>query len=235
MLSTIFLSIAAYAWGSIPIAYLVVWAIKGEDIRSYGSGSVSGSNVGEVIGKGWTLPVGIADIFKGAAPVWIAQAAGLSLSEQMAVGIVGVVGHNWSMFLGFQGGRGQATIIGVLLAAARLELLLFTIIALFGYTFTSNVPVWMGISTALLPFWSWLLHDDTLVLPNAMMAGLLFLKRLTANWEPMPKQSWAKVLVLRFVLDRDTTDRKAWVHRRAPDSTPTPPAPTPPSNSSAEA
>jgi len=237
MVTAVFLSLAAYLWGSIPIAYLVVWAIKGKDIRSFGSGSVSGSNVGEVLGKGWTLPVGIADIFKGAAPVWVAQAAGLDLGQQMAVGIAGIVGHNWSVFLGFQGGRGQATIIGVLLAAARLELLLFTIIALFGYTFTNNVPVWMGFSTALVPFWAWLLHDDTLILPSAFMAALLFLKRLTANWEPVPEHRWAKVLLFRFILDRDTRDRDTWVHREAqvPETTPTPPASTPPPNPSAQA
>ncbi|MEE9286175.1 MAG: glycerol-3-phosphate acyltransferase [Dehalococcoidia bacterium] len=214
MTLTVLLTASAFFLGSIPTAYLLVWTVKRRDIRALGSGSISASNVSEVLGPWATALVGVSDILKGAAPIWAAQELDRSLAQQMTVGLGVLAGHNWSVFMGFRGGRGLSVVVGVLLAVARLELLLFVIIAVFGYAFTGSAPIWLGLATALLPFWSYALgREAALIWGNGIMVALVVLKRLLGNWDPLPERGKARVLLYRFILDRDTRDRRAWVRR----------------------
>ena len=214
MAFSILLAACAYIFGSLPTANVLAKALRGVDLRNYGSRSVSASNAGELLGKWAMLAVGAGDALKGAAPVWVAQALGQSLSAQMAIGLAGVAGHNWSMFLGFKGGRGLASMIGVLLAMAQLELLLFTVIALLGLAFTVNPPVSLAVATAMLPLWS-----ATFERPAPFLWGmsaivvLVAAKRLEGNREPLPRHGKLGVLAYRLALDRDTRARHEWVRR----------------------
>lgn len=218
MAVTVLLSLGAYLFGAIPTAYLVARVVRGVDLRRYGSGAVTSSNVGELLGKWAVSSVGVADILKGAGPVWAAQALDLGLAQQMAVGLATIAGHNWSVFLRFQGGRGLTIVIGVLLASARMELLLFALVAIFGVAFFRNVPLFLGLSTALLPLWSFTLEEEApLLWGTALMVVLVVAKRLTGNrlgaW---PARSKGRVLLNRLLFDRDTREREAWVHRGLP-------------------
>ena len=124
-------------------------------------------------------------MLKGAAPIWVAQAVDLDVSQQIAAGVACIVGHNWSVWIGFKGGRGMSILLGVLLAVARLELLLVTIIALFGIAFWGSVPLFLGLSAALLPMWSWLLErGDAYILGLGLMALAIIVKRLLGNELP---------------------------------------------------
>ncbi len=219
MATLILLILAAYFFCSIPTAYLLTKLLKGIDLRTYGSGSVTGSNAGQALGKWAVVAVGILDILKGAGPVWAAQYLDESRSVQMLAGIAGVAGHNWSAYLGFQGGRGMAVVIGVMLAIAQLELLLFIIIAIFGIAFIGNIPVVMGFSMALSPMWAYLFDEEAPVIWGlCAIIALIIAKRLTGNWTPLPRAGGGKVLLNRFLYDRDTKERQAWVTRRAVDN-----------------
>ena len=110
----ILLIIGAYLLGSVPAAYLVAKWSRGIDIRQYGSGNVGASNVLAVVSKRWSVPVTVFDIGKGALIVWVAQLLGLGAAQQVTVGIVTIIGHNWPIFLRFQGGRGIFTTLGVI-------------------------------------------------------------------------------------------------------------------------
>ncbi|MFH0855238.1 MAG: glycerol-3-phosphate 1-O-acyltransferase PlsY [Candidatus Omnitrophota bacterium] len=113
--------IISYIFGSIPTAYIFGRVIKGVDIRKFGSGNVGATNAFRLLGKGWAVVVLALDILKGFLPVVIIPAsigirAGVSLETFcMLAGISCICGHNWSIFLGFKGGKGVATTLGVLL------------------------------------------------------------------------------------------------------------------------
>jgi glycerol-3-phosphate acyltransferase PlsY len=109
------LGLAAYLIGSIPTAYVVVYQLKGVDIRRVGSRNVGTLNTFHQVGIGGALVVLVVDAAKGALsallPVWI----GTPIWTLYLTAILVVVGHNWPVFLGFRGGKGVATIFGIAL------------------------------------------------------------------------------------------------------------------------
>ena len=216
MVVTILLIVVAYCWGAIPVSNYLVKAIRGVDLREYGSGSVTSSNAGEVLGRWATVLAGAIDVLKGAAPVWAAQSLDQGVAQQMAAGIAGLVGHNWSMWVGFKGGRGFTILLGLLLAKARLELLLFTMVALFGIAFWGAVPLFLGFSAALLPLWSWMFERDLpYILGLGLAVAFILVKRVVGN--RLPEDRSPRVFLYRLIFDRDTRRRQDWVRRRIED------------------
>ena len=104
---------AAYLLGSFPPAYLVTRIAKGIDIRDMGSGNVGSLNVYRYVGWHGAALVFILDTAKGALAVLLPQWIGAPDMAMYAAAILVVVGHNWSVFLGFSGGKGVATVFGV--------------------------------------------------------------------------------------------------------------------------
>jgi len=113
--------VIGYLLGSIPFAYIVARLKKGVDIRQKGGGNAGALNTWREVGTVYGLAVLIADIAKGALAVLIAGWLGLSPVWTGVVGFAAVAGHNWPCFLGFRGGKGAATVIGVLLPLAPVE------------------------------------------------------------------------------------------------------------------
>lgn len=115
--------VGAYLLGSVPAAYLVAKWSRGIDIRQFGSGNVGASNVLTSVSRRWSIPVIIFDLVKGLLAIYIAQLIGLGVTQQVAVGLATIIGHNWPVFLCFAGGRGGLTIMGVtLILAPKLAL-----------------------------------------------------------------------------------------------------------------
>jgi acyl phosphate:glycerol-3-phosphate acyltransferase len=109
---------AAYLIGSFPFGlYLTKW-IKGIDVREAGSGNIGATNVFRVAGKPLGVAVFCLDVGKGLWPPLAANAMGLNTWWQVVAGLAAIVGHNSSPFLGFKGGKGVATSLGVLLGVA---------------------------------------------------------------------------------------------------------------------
>ena len=105
-----------YLMGSIPVGYLVVKLTKGMDVRQHGSGRSGGTNVWRAAGPWPAILTTVGDFLKGMCAVLIARAVlGNSIGEVL-VGVAAVVGHNWSVFLGWRGGAGTATNLGVISA-----------------------------------------------------------------------------------------------------------------------
>ena len=109
------LLLGAYFVGSLPTAYLLARRLLGVDIRTVGSGNVGASNLRASLGVWATVLVGVIDIAKGALPVWAAGRLGMGSTAACLAGVAVVIGHDWSVWLGFQAGRGGATTMGVLL------------------------------------------------------------------------------------------------------------------------
>ncbi|WP_411274399.1 glycerol-3-phosphate 1-O-acyltransferase PlsY [Daejeonella sp.] len=134
----------AYLFGSIPTAVWIGQAFYGIDVREYGSGNAGATNTFRVLGKKAGLAVMLLDILKGYTATNLAYLIGLSVTGpqnsvqfvnyQLALGITAVMGHLFPVFAGFRGGKGIATLFGMILAvqseAAMLCVLTFVVVLL---------------------------------------------------------------------------------------------------------
>ena len=108
--------IISYLLGSVPFGYLITTFSTGKNILEIGWRKTSGSNVFRNVGKWQGVLTGILDLLKGYLAVFGAQKFGLTIEVQVLSGMAAVVGHNWSIFLKFAGGRGIGTMIGAFLS-----------------------------------------------------------------------------------------------------------------------
>ncbi len=146
--------IVAYLFGSIPTAVWIGQAFYGIDVREYGSGNAGATNTFRVLGKKAGIAVMFLDIFKGYTATNLAYLIGLSVTGpqnsvqfvnyQLALGVTAVVGHLFPVFAGFRGGKGVATLFGMILAvhsqAAMLCVLTFVVFLLiFKYVSLSSI------------------------------------------------------------------------------------------------
>jgi acyl phosphate:glycerol-3-phosphate acyltransferase len=146
--------ILAYLFGSIPTAVWIGQAFYGIDVREYGSGNAGATNTFRVLGKKAGIAVMILDISKGYTATNLAYLIGLSVTGpqnsvqfvnyQLALGITAVMGHLFPVFAGFRGGKGIATLFGMILAvqsqAAMLCVLTFiTVLLITKYVSLSSI------------------------------------------------------------------------------------------------
>ena len=133
-ISTAFVALAfGYLVGAVPTAYMIARWVRGIDIRTHGSGNVGASNIGHHVGRRYGILVGILDaLVKGVAPVLVVRAIGLELTYQALAGAGSIVGHNWSIYLKFSGGRGLSVILGALLVLAWKEFIALIIVGTAG-------------------------------------------------------------------------------------------------------
>ncbi|MDR1916638.1 MAG: glycerol-3-phosphate 1-O-acyltransferase PlsY [Synergistaceae bacterium] len=106
--------IFGYVMGSCPTGYLLVRVMKGADIRTLGSGNIGATNVGRVLGRKWAIITAVIDISKGGFAILIAILCGVESPTTLSlIGTAGVIGHNYPVWIGFNGGKGVATTYGV--------------------------------------------------------------------------------------------------------------------------
>lgn len=154
------LLIISYLIGAIPTSVWIGKIFFGMDIRKFGSGNAGATNVMRVLGKGVGIPVLLFDIFKGFAAVKILTFFPEFLpgtikyvNMQIAMGIAAVIGHIYPIYAGFRGGKGVATIFGVLLALSPYATLcagLIFLIVLLISKYVSVSSITAGISFPLL-------------------------------------------------------------------------------------
>ena len=127
-----FWPLGAYLLGSVPFGWVIAKQ-HGINLREVGSGNIGATNVGRALGKKYAVLVLVLDALKGALPVVGVtlvhfKAAAASLTGESAAllaltGLAGVLGHSFSFFLRFEGGKGVATSLGVALAVAPIAAL----------------------------------------------------------------------------------------------------------------
>ena len=219
--------VLAYLWGALPMAYLVARLRYGVDIRRYGSGNVGASNYMRQIGPRTGFAVGLFDGFaKGALPIVLANAAGISLWGQVGLSLAAVVGHNWSPYLRFTGGRGVATAMGAYVGFGLWPQLLtgIIVVGLIGWLLLRNLALWMVLGMSLMVPLSLLLGQPREI--TAVLLGLILLvlaKRLTSNRErPVEGVGRLRLVLNRLLYDRDVAHRADWVVRKPEESRPGP-------------
>ena len=199
VLGYLLVAVVAYLLGSPPTGYLVARA-RGVDIRTVGSGNIGATNVIRVLGKPLGIFVLVVDAAKGILACWLlpilAQAllgasAPVRLDLAAAVaGVAAILGHNFTCWLRFKGGKGIATSAGVLLAlipaACGLAILVWTA----AFVATRYVSVASLAAACSLPVVVWLTRGGTpLVVMAAVLGALAFythranLQRLIAGTE----------------------------------------------------
>lgn len=151
--------VASYLLGAIPTSYLAGRLFKGIDLREHGSKNLGATNVYRIMGWRYAIPVGIFDVAKGAVPVLIIGPAVSALGWfPLVCGVMAVVGHVFSVFVGFKGGKGVATSAGVVLGLAPMAVgiclgIWALIVWISGYVSLGSV-----IATGVFPLLVWLLY-----------------------------------------------------------------------------
>jgi glycerol-3-phosphate acyltransferase PlsY len=179
---------AGYLLGSIPFGFLVGKA-KGIDIRSVGSGNIGATNVLRTLGKPAGILVLVMDGLKGfAAAAWLvdlvmgllAIAADQAEFLRMAGGFSAILGHNYTCWLKFRGGKGIATSAGVLAALVPGPLLIIAAVWLALTLLSGYVSLGSIAASLALPFASWATGESTtMIVVTSAMAALAIYKHRT--------------------------------------------------------
>jgi len=175
--------ILAYLLGATPTSYVAGRLGRGIDLRQHGSHNLGATNVYRVLGWRYAIPVGLIDVAKGVVPVailgpWSNGPAWFTV----ALGIAAVLGHMFSPYVRFRGGKGVATTAGVFLALAPLAVLIS--LAIWGATLwlSGYVSVASLTVAVLFPLWVWLTEQGApYTLWAAIVLALLLVYTHRAN------------------------------------------------------
>src|SRR5713101_11763 len=144
--------LASYFLGAIPTSHLVSRIFAKIDLREHGSGNLGATNLYRVLGWRYAVPVALFDIAKGAIPVLVfAPSASGSTLFALACSVAGIVGHVFSVFVGFKGGKGVATAAGVMLGLTPLALGVAAVVCIVLVLLTGYVSLGSIVAAALLP------------------------------------------------------------------------------------
>ncbi|HOQ09876.1 MAG TPA: glycerol-3-phosphate 1-O-acyltransferase PlsY [Syntrophomonadaceae bacterium] len=183
------LILLCYIIGAIPFSYLVSLT-QGVDIRTRGSGNVGATNVLRTLGPAAAAAALIADVFKGIVAAWIGSMTG---SEWMIAGcaLAAVIGHCYSVFLRFAGGKGVATSAGIIIYLLPRELLILLVVfvvlvALLRYVSLGSITV-----AALFPILTLIMREPAALIVMSLLMAILVIyqhreniQRLRSGTEP---------------------------------------------------
>jgi glycerol-3-phosphate acyltransferase PlsY len=144
-----------YILGAVPTSYIAGRMMAGKDIRRMGDENAGAANVYRELGPKLGVLVGVIDMAKGALAIIIAQSGHLSQNAVLLTGAAAVIGHNWPVFLGFRGGRGVSTAIGILFVLVTLPMLIMTLPTLLILIWKRNVTPSMAFLFIVLPLLGW--------------------------------------------------------------------------------
>ena len=174
-LRELLLVLAAYALGSVSTGYYLVRLRTGRDIRRLGSGSAGSRNVARTIGLGASAITLTGDAAKGAIAVGAALLLGLKDWAVLLVIAAVVAGHVWPPQLGFQGGKGLATVMGAVLVMDFRLVLVAYVVAAITLGLTRQVTLGELVAVGLTPVVAVLMgHSHADVIGLSLLAALIF-------------------------------------------------------------
>jgi glycerol-3-phosphate acyltransferase PlsY len=187
LLAFLWIAIAAYLLGSIPVGYLLVRIFRRQDIRTFGSGNIGATNVLRSGGKALGAATFILDVCKGALAVLLAaMIAGSVLptvpqrNVEAVAALFAVLGHMFPVWLGFRGGKGVATGFGVFLVAAPWAALSAITVFLIVCAITRYVSLGSILGAASFPFFAWFMvkgeRPALFITVQAIVALLIIVK-----------------------------------------------------------
>ena len=178
-MSTIILIIVAYILGSVPNALWIGKVFKGIDIREHGSKNTGSTNAARVLGAKLGILTLILDISKGAIPVALSlfmkadlleNITGISNLDFIMIGIFAIVGHSFSIFMKFKGGKAVATTVGVFTVLVPKALLLAAVVFFVIFALTRYVSVSSITAAISLPIFIFFLYGN---IPYTVFGGII--------------------------------------------------------------
>lgn len=171
----------SYLVGAIPTSYLAGKWFRGIDLREHGSKNLGATNVFRIMGWKFAVPVALIDIAKGAVPVLVLAPA-VSTNElfPLLCGVLAVVGHVFSVFVGFKGGKGVATSAGVVLGMAPLAVGLCLLAWVLLVWLSGYVSLGSIVAAGLFPGVVWFLYPErrpTIWIYAALAAVIIWMHR----------------------------------------------------------
>ncbi len=180
MTRELLLLLAAYLLGSIPTGLLLAKA-WGVDIRTTGSGNIGATNVYRSLGRRVGVMTLVGDCFKGLVPVLVARGLGLPVAWVAAVGLAAFLGHIYTVFLGFKGGKGVATALGVFLGVSPLSVLLALVVFALVLWKGRYVSLASITAAAVMPFIVALLDRQPVIIAMTVLIALLVIYKHREN------------------------------------------------------
>jgi glycerol-3-phosphate acyltransferase PlsY len=174
--------LASYLVGAIPTSYLVSRLVAGIDLRKHGSGNLGATNLYRVLGWRYAVPVALFDMAKGAVPVlYLAPHVSDSQLFALLCGVAAILGHVFSIFVRFNGGKGVATAAGVMLGLTPLALGIAAAVWVVLVLLTGYVSLGSIMAAAVFPLAVYLLdhpsQTELLWIDVAVAAGVILLHR----------------------------------------------------------
>ncbi|HHT91505.1 MAG: glycerol-3-phosphate 1-O-acyltransferase PlsY [Bacillota bacterium] len=180
---SIFVLALSYLLGSIPFGLLIGrWGAK-VDVRLHGSGNIGMTNVWRTAGGLCALMTLICDAGKGFLSVLLAEHFVGGTTFPLVAGIFAVIGHNWPVFLGFRGGKGVATIAGVLLAFRPLGAAILFVIWILVLLISRYISLASLVVAACLPLVLGLLRSAWVEVALAVIVAIVTIYRHRSNIE----------------------------------------------------
>lgn len=191
---TLLAAAVGYLLGSIPFGLLLTHAAGLGDVRKIGSGNIGATNVLRTGHKGLAALTLLLDALKGTAAVlighWLGAEGGVAILASLVAGLAAFLGHVFPMWLGFRGGKGVATYIGVLLGADWRAAVGFCAVWLLVAVLTRYSSLSALIAALITPIGVWATGDRPTAILAALMSALLIYKhranirRLASGQEP---------------------------------------------------
>ena len=179
---TIFFAIAAYVAGAIPFGKIIARYVARIDITKRGSGNIGATNVARELGMKWGIITLILDLLKGFVPVvlfshFFAQAGPFHEAALAGIGICALLGHMFPVFLGFRGGKGVATALGVYLAISPLSCLCSLVVFIIIVMIWNYISLGSMLLAAVMPVFLILFgKPQPLIIGSLIMAVLICYK-----------------------------------------------------------
>lgn len=189
------ITVLGYIIGSIPNGLLIGKMLYDVDLRQFGSKNIGATNAFRTLGLWPAFWVFLTDATKGVIAVYLGS---LLIGTPIALlvgGIAAVIGHNWSMFLRFTGGRGVATGLGVIaVLVPKITVVIFLIWAIIVYL-TRYVSLASIVSAILVPIFMWFMGEQIEILCFGIVAALFVVGRHKPNIERLLKGEELKIKV----------------------------------------
>lgn len=188
----------SYFVGAIPFG-LLIGKIAGRDVRLEGSKNIGATNVSRILGKKLGFVTLLCDALKGLVPmVLAAYFLPESATKEIVVcisGVMGVLGHMFPIYLGFKGGKGVATGLGVFLYLSPLAIGISLVVFVASVFFSGFVSVGSLLASGLIPLWLYLLGASNVTIITATVVALLIWVKHAANIKRLvngSEKSWKK-------------------------------------------
>ncbi|CEA00544.1 Glycerol-3-phosphate acyltransferase [Jeotgalicoccus saudimassiliensis] len=193
MYTVILLLIFSYLFGSIPFSLLISKSFYKIDLREHGSGNVGTTNTFRILGKKAGIVVLILDMMKGAIPVWVAMLVSTDIDFPVIIfGVVAAIGHVYSIFLKFKGGKAVATGGGAILAANPIIFLI--LVTTFLITLKVSKYVSLGsVFAAIALLISVMFTSDPFMIGFGIILGIIVIVKHISNMKRIKEGTEPKI------------------------------------------